>query len=79
MERIHQRGRNIETSISEEYLLLLESFYEDWMQTFDICPVLTIRTDDLDFVHKKIHLDIVVQRIQDKLAGHEEVVFPSNS
>ena len=29
------------------------------------CPVLTIRTDDLDFVHRVEHLDIVVQRIQE--------------
>ena len=45
------------------------------MQNFDQCPVLTIRTDDLDFVHKTKHLDIVIQRIKDKLAGKEEVVF----
>ncbi len=79
IERIHQRGRAIETGITAEYLSLLESFYEDWMETFDLCPVLTIRTDDLDFVHKPRHLDIVVQRIQDMLAGKEEVVFPANS
>jgi deoxyadenosine/deoxycytidine kinase len=76
VERIRRRGRAIESGISEDYLALLESFYDDWMQTFDVCPVLTIRTDDLDFVNKSQHLDIVVQRIQDKLAGREEVVFP---
>jgi deoxyadenosine/deoxycytidine kinase len=45
------------------------------MQTFDLCPVLTIRTDDLDFVHKPRHLDTVVRRIQEKLAGKEELSF----
>lgn len=60
MERIRRRAREIESGISDEYLELLESFYEEWMDTFDICPVLTIRTDDLDFVHKPQHLDIVV-------------------
>jgi deoxyadenosine/deoxycytidine kinase len=74
-ERIRRRGRAIESGISPEYLSLLESFYDDWMRTFDICPVLTIRTDDLYFVHKAGHLDIVVDRIQDKLAGREEVIF----
>jgi deoxyadenosine/deoxycytidine kinase len=77
MERIRRRGRDIETGISAEYLSLLESFYDDWLQAFDVCPVLTIRTDDLDFVHESRHMDIVVQRIQDKLAGKEEVVFTS--
>ncbi len=76
IERIRRRARAIESGITSDYLSLLESFYDDWMQTFDICPVLTIRTDDLDFVHKPRHLDIVVQRIQDKLAGKEVVIFP---
>lgn len=75
MDRIHKRARSIETGISSDYLELLDAFYEDWMATFDVCPVLTIRTDDLDFVHKPKHLDIVVERIQDKLAGREELVF----
>lgn len=75
VERIHRRARDIETGISADYLALLESFYEDWMQTFDVCPVLTIHTNDLDFVHESRHLDTVVERIQDKLAGREEVIF----
>ena len=75
MDRIRRRGRAIEGGITAEYLELLDSYYEDWMRTFDACPVLTIRTDDLDFVHEARHLDIVVQRINDKLAGREELIF----
>ena len=78
MNRISRRGREIESGITDDYLGLLESFYNDWLRAFDICPVLTIPSDDLDFVHKPRHLDIVVQRINDKLAGKEEVVFPEN-
>ncbi len=75
LERIQQRGRKMETGITADYLSLLDSFYAEWMATFDLCPVLTIRTDDLDFVNQAGHLDIVVKRIQDMLAGKEEVVF----
>lgn len=78
-ERIRKRGRGMESGITEEYLALLDTFYEEWMRMFDLCPVLTIRTDDLDFVHKPKHLDIVVRRIQDKLAGKEDVIFPKES
>jgi len=78
VERIQRRARAIESGISTGYLELLESFYDDWMKTYDVCPVLTIRTDDLDFVNKPKHLDIVVERINDMLAGKEEVVFPVN-
>ncbi len=76
LARIDQRGRAMEHGITADYLSLLETFYEEWLESFDLCPVLTIRTDDLDFVHKPGHLDIVVQRIQDRLAGKEEVIFP---
>ncbi|MBT3389700.1 MAG: deoxynucleoside kinase [Chloroflexi bacterium] len=77
IERIRQRGRAMETGITADYLSLLESFYVDWLDSFDICPVLTIQSDDLDFVNKKNHLDIVEQRILDKLSGKEELIFSS--
>lgn len=75
VNRIKQRGRSMESAIDPNYLKRLESYYEDWMQSFDFCPVLTIRTDDLDFVHKSKHLDLVVKRIQEKLTGKEEMIF----
>lgn len=75
LERIQRRARNIESGITADYLSLLESFYEDWLKSFDLCPVLTLKTDDLDFVHKPKHLDLVVKRIQEKLSGKEEMVF----
>jgi len=75
MERIRRRSRDIESGIDTAYLELLERFYEEWILNFDICPVLTIRSDDLDFVHKSRHLDIVVNRIKEKLSGREEIVF----
>jgi deoxyadenosine/deoxycytidine kinase len=78
LSRIQRRGREMEKGISADYLSLLDKYYEEWLRTFDLCPVLTLRTDDLDFVHKTKHLDIVVQRVHDKLAGREELAFPSD-
>jgi deoxyadenosine/deoxycytidine kinase len=78
MHRIRDRGRNIEAGITADYLTLLGSFYEDWLTDFDLCPVLTIPADRLDFVHHRDHLEIIVGRIEDKLAGKEMVVFPEN-
>jgi deoxyadenosine/deoxycytidine kinase len=37
--------------------------------------VLTIGSDDLDFVHRRKDLSVMVQRIEDRLTGREEVVF----
>jgi deoxyadenosine/deoxycytidine kinase len=71
MNRIRRRARNMETGISGDYLALLDSFYDEWLNAFDMCPVLTIRSDDLDYVHQPRHLETVVERILDKLAGKE--------
>lgn len=78
LNRIHGRGRAIESGITGEYLTLLNQLYDDWLGDFDLCPVLTIPADDLDFVNKPAHFELVVTKIQQKLAGQEEVVFPAN-
>jgi deoxyadenosine/deoxycytidine kinase len=75
MARIRRRGRDMERGITSDYLRLLDRFYEEWLEVYDLSPVLTIRTDDLDFVHRPEHLDIVVERIRARLAGREEIVF----
>jgi len=79
IKRVQARARNIETGITPQYLALLESFYEDWLVNFDLCPVLTLRTDDLDFVHHAQHLNTIVERIQTILSGKEEIIFDNAS
>ncbi len=77
IRRIRERARDIEKGITPEYLMLLDRFYEEWLARFDLCPVLTLRTDDLDFVHQPRHLEIVIERMYERLAGREELAFPN--
>jgi deoxyadenosine/deoxycytidine kinase len=77
MNRIRRRARNVETGITPDYLTLLESFYDEWLDSFDLCPVLTLHTDNLDYVHQSQALDTVTQRILEKLTGKEEMDFSS--
>jgi len=76
LAHIRQRKRAIESSISADYLDLLGHFYDDWMATFELCPVLTVPGDVLDFVRYPQHLEIIAERVVDKLAGKEIVEFP---
>ncbi|MFP3855392.1 MAG: deoxynucleoside kinase, partial [Anaerolineales bacterium] len=78
LERIQARGREMEAGVTAEYLGLLERYYDRWLSEFDLCPVLTIRTNDLDFVHKPKHLNIVIERVHEKLTGKDEVEFPQD-
>jgi hypothetical protein len=76
MERIGKRGRGIESGITADYLERLGALYTEWINDFNLCPVLTVPADDLDFVKHETHLQIISDRILDKLQGKEEVVFP---
>ncbi len=75
IERIRRRGRDYEQGISTEYLERLNRYYEEWMAAFTLCPVLTVPTDDLDFVSNGTHLELITARVLDKLHGKETVVF----
>ncbi len=71
LERIRRRGRAYEQSIDSQYLEQLNVLYDTWANTFDLCPVLTIPTDGLDFVQYPAHLDLIAQRVQERLTGKE--------
>ena len=74
-ERVANRGREYEARIPQEYLGRLNDLYEDWISSFSLCPVLTIPADNLNYIEHDSHLDLIVTKINDKLAGKEEVVF----
>jgi deoxyadenosine/deoxycytidine kinase len=74
-ERIRQRGRDYEQEIQVEYLTQLNELYEEWVDGFSLCPVLTVPTDDLNFVAKNAHLELIANRVLEMLHGKEVVVF----
>ena len=77
-QRIALRGRDYEMQIQSEYLQRLSALYEAWIVNFKLCPVLAVPADDLDYVAYDSHLDLIVSKINEKLAGKEEVVFEAS-
>ena len=75
LNRIERRGRNYERTITPEYLHGLNNLYEQWIENFTLCPVLSVPADELDYVSHSGHLRLIVEKVQDKLTGKEEVVF----
>jgi deoxyadenosine/deoxycytidine kinase len=75
LARIRKRGRDYEQGISTGYLDQLNRLYEEWIEQFTLCPVLTIPADSLDFVRNDTHLAQISARVLDKLHGKEVVVF----
>ncbi|MDY6866528.1 MAG: deoxynucleoside kinase [Chloroflexota bacterium] len=74
-DRIAKRDRSYERAISADYLSELNGLYEDWVERFDLCPILTVPSDDLDYVAKPQHLALIIDKVRDILMGKEEVRF----
>ncbi len=71
MHRIAIRGREYERNISPDYLARLNDLYGDWISSFDLCPVLTIPADRLDFVAEPKHVDTIISWMREKLSGRD--------
>ena len=75
LSRISKRGRAYERTISVSYLSDLNELYENWIDEFDLCPVLIVPCDNLDYVAKPQHLAMIIEKINEILTGKEEVRF----
>jgi deoxyadenosine/deoxycytidine kinase len=69
------RGREFEKDIDPSYVEQLNDLYEDWIAHFKLSPVLIVPSDDLDFVANSRHLDLIIEKIREKLGGKDEVFF----
>ncbi len=75
LQRIALRGREYEKNIQPDYLAQLNVLYDEWIADFKLCPVLIVPADRLDFVANGKHMDLIVQKVQEKLRGEQMVLF----
>lgn len=75
LQRIARRSRDYERSIQPQYLEQLNNLYTEWIDNFTLCPVLTVPTDNLNYVLHTASLDLIVQKVQQKLSGKDVVIF----
>lgn len=70
-QRIAQRGRDYEQNIAKSYLAQLNELYETWAANFSRSAVLTINTNNLNYVQYEEHLDQIWQKIDERLKGRD--------
>ncbi|MEI6874592.1 MAG: deoxynucleoside kinase [Spirochaetota bacterium] len=75
-ERIAKRGRQFEASIPDDYLAGLNRLYEDWLEAFDLSPVLVVPGDSLDFVADSKALNAIVASVEERLRDKQGTLFP---
>ncbi|MBT3273872.1 MAG: deoxynucleoside kinase [Spirochaetales bacterium] len=75
IQRIEERGRTFEADIKPAYLSQLGNLYEEWISNFDLCPVLTVPSRDMDFASRDDYVDVITAEVERKLSGKQETLF----
>jgi deoxyadenosine/deoxycytidine kinase len=71
MERIRRRARNVEKTISEEYIAELIDAYNHYYHYYDRSPLLVVDTRHLNFPQKPEDFDELLHRLARPIRGTE--------
>ncbi|MET3700098.1 deoxyadenosine/deoxycytidine kinase [Bacillus oleivorans] len=63
VERIRERGRPMEQQTPIEYWEEMYKRYENWINSFNACPVLRININDYDLINNADSIEPIVERI----------------
>jgi deoxyadenosine/deoxycytidine kinase len=78
LQRINDRDRASERAIPTAYLMQLNQRYDEWLRRFEVCPVVTIETDQLDFAHeptaRREIVDLIAQAVGARSPTQERFV-----
>jgi deoxyguanosine kinase len=63
-ERVRRRAASFERGLSEEYLTLLADSYARFFYHYSAAPVLTVNSENLNFVERDADFELLVSRIR---------------
>ena len=69
MKNIAQRGREMETEITYEYIDALNQVYTEYFFRYQDTPLVIINTNNIDFVHNEDDLKEVINYIRQPVSG----------
>jgi len=67
LSRIHERGRSMEQQTPIAYWEEVHGRYEEWIDSFDACPVLRLNIMEYDLVNNPKDVESIIERIGKKL------------
>lgn len=73
IDRIQERGRDMEKHTPYEYWEEMYMRYENWIKDFNICPVVKIHIDEYDLKQDPKSLDPVLKKVLDVLECHQTI------
>ncbi|NQT49560.1 deoxynucleoside kinase [Candidatus Kuenenbacteria bacterium] len=67
LKNINKRNRNVEFHMSSDYIANLNKLYEEWIKSFDLCPILIADADNNEFKYVENDFVNLANQIQDSL------------
>ncbi|WP_438314187.1 deoxynucleoside kinase [Sporosarcina sp. FA9] len=67
ISRIHERGRSMEQQTPIAYWEEVYGRYEEWIDSFDACPVLRLNITEYDLVNNSKDVESIIEKIGDML------------
>jgi deoxyadenosine/deoxycytidine kinase len=71
IERVQRRGLRFERSISDDYLVKLSRSYGEFFYHYDAAPLLTVNSDNLNFVDNEDDFALLMDRINNMRSSRE--------
>lgn len=68
-KRIRMRGREMEQNIPNSYLKRLNSLYEEWFDSYNLSPTVTISTNKIDYITDMVDRIDLLQKIEKHLSS----------
>jgi deoxyadenosine/deoxycytidine kinase len=69
LERIRSRNHPFEKPIDFEYIQMLNNAYDYYFFHYSETPLLVVRTDEIDFIHRPEHFDDLIDQISKPVGG----------
>ncbi|WJY26769.1 MULTISPECIES: deoxynucleoside kinase [Sporosarcina] len=63
IDRIHERGREMEQETPTSYWEEMHARYETWIDSFSACPVLRLDINDYDLLTNAHEVELIVEKI----------------
>ncbi|ANQ63454.1 deoxynucleoside kinase [Staphylococcus equorum] len=73
IDRINQRGRQMEMETDPEYWQKLFKRYDDWISEFNACPVIRVNINEYDLHEDPGSLNPVIDKIRHIIETHRKV------
>jgi deoxyguanosine kinase len=69
LDRIRRRNLPFEKPIDFDYVAMLNTAYDYYFFHYTDTPLLVVKTDDIDFVHRPEHFDDLIEQISKPVAS----------